>query len=52
MKVDLSEQELAYISRAIHRQRIDKPEDEPVLAAVLDPKISVARMRAKKEEAA
>lgn len=45
MKVDLSERELSYLSRAIFRQRIDKPEDEPEIAAALDPKISVARYR-------
>ena len=51
MKVDLTERELAYISRAIFRQRIDRPDDEPHLAPSLDPKISVARMRAAEEEA-
>jgi hypothetical protein len=40
----LTERELAYLSRAIFRQRMDKPEDEPALAASLDPLISVARM--------
>lgn len=45
MKVDLSERELAYLSRAIFRQRIDKPDDEPKLVAKLDPKISIARDR-------
>jgi len=42
---DLSDRELAYISRAIFRQRIDRPEDEPELASHLDPKISLARIR-------
>lgn len=50
MKIDLSERELAYISRAIFRQRIDKPQDEPKLAAELDPKISIARARAQDAE--
>jgi len=49
MKVDLTERELAYLSRAIFRQRIDKPDDEPDVAASLDPKISVARMRAQEQ---
>jgi len=39
----LTERELAYLSRAIFRQRTDKPDDEPGLAAQLDPLISVAR---------
>lgn len=43
----LTERELAYLSRAIFRQRIDKPDDEPKLAAQLDPLVSVARMNAK-----
>jgi hypothetical protein len=43
----LTERELAYLSRAIFRQRIDRPDDEVALAAQLDPLISVARMRAK-----
>jgi hypothetical protein len=51
MQVELSEEELAYLSRAIFRQRTDKPDDEPVLASQLDPKISVARMRSEKESA-
>lgn len=46
MQVELSKEELAYISRAIFRQRIDKPDDEPTLASQLDPKISIARMHA------
>lgn len=41
----LTERELAYLSRAVFRQRMDKPDDEPVLAASLDPLLSVARMR-------
>ena len=48
--IKLSERELAYISRAIFRQRMDKPDDEPELASKLDPKISVFRERAKVEE--
>lgn len=48
MQVDLTEKELSYISRAIFRQRLDKPEDEPELASQLDPKISIARDRASK----
>lgn len=52
MKVDLTEKELAYISRAIFARRIDHPEDEPHLTPSLDPKISVARMRAAEEEEA
>ncbi len=43
----LTERELAYLSRAIFRHRIDKPDDEPELAAQLDPMLSVARMHAK-----
>lgn len=50
MNVDLTYQELAYISRAIFRQRIDRPDDSPHLTPSLDPKISVARDRARKEE--
>lgn len=42
----LTDRELAYLSRAIFRQRLDAPGDEPILAAKLDPRISVARMRA------
>jgi hypothetical protein len=41
----LTERELAYLSRAIFRQRTAKPDDEPYLAAQLDPLVSVARMR-------
>jgi len=52
MKVDLTYQELAYISRAIFRQRIDRPDDMPHLTPSLDPKISVARDRARQAEAA
>lgn len=52
MNVDLNETELAYLSRAIFRQRMDKPDDEPELASQLDPKISVARDRAGAEAAA
>lgn len=43
----LSERELAYLSRAIFRQRTDRPNDESDLAAQLDPLVSVARDRAK-----
>lgn len=50
MKVDLDEAELAYLSRAVFRQRVDAPDDEPELAARLDPKISVARIRARDGE--
>jgi hypothetical protein len=50
VKVDLSERELSYMSRTIFRQRIDKPEDEPEIAAALDPKISVARYRVRQAE--
>lgn len=49
--VELSAEELAYLSRAVFRQRLDAPDDEPDLAAQLDPKISVARMRAKETDA-
>jgi hypothetical protein len=42
----LTEQELAYLSRAVFRQRIDAPDDAPSLAAQLDPLISVARSSA------
>lgn len=45
----LSERELAYLSRAIFRQRADAPDDEPDLAAQIDPLISVARMRSPKD---
>lgn len=41
----LTERELAYLSRAVFRQRMDKPDDEAELSASLDPLISVARMR-------
>ena len=41
----LTEQELNYLSRAIFRQRVDKPDDEPKLAAELDPLISLTRIR-------
>jgi hypothetical protein len=41
----LTERELAYLSRAIFRQRTDKPDDEPHLAEQLDPLVSVARVR-------
>jgi hypothetical protein len=44
----LTERELAYLSRAIFRQRMDAPDDEPELATRLDPLVSVARMRAKR----
>lgn len=40
-----TERELAYLSRAVFRQRTDKPEDEPELASSLDPLLSVARFR-------
>jgi len=50
MKINLTEKELAYLSRAIFRQRIDKPDDEPELAATLDGNISVWRIRARQEE--
>lgn len=43
----LTECELAYLSRAVFRQRTDKPDDSPELAAKLDPLISVARMHAR-----
>lgn len=45
ISVPLTERELAYISRAIFRQRIDKPDDDPEVASQLDPKISVYRSR-------
>ena len=41
----LREEELAYLSRAIFRQRMDAPDDEPELASRLDPLISVARQQ-------
>lgn len=41
----LTEKELNFLSRAIFRQRTDKPDDEPELAAKLDPLISLARIR-------
>lgn len=50
MEVNLTEKELAYLSRAVFRQRIDKPDDEPELAATLDGNISVWRMRARQED--
>lgn len=50
MKIELNEKELAYLSRAIFRQRLDAPNDEESLASKLDPKISVARQRASEEE--
>lgn len=40
----LTKDELAYLSRAIFRQRMDAPDDSTVLASQLDPLISVARM--------
>lgn len=40
-----TKEELAYLSRAIFRQRLDRPDDEPELAAKLDPLISLARDR-------
>lgn len=40
-----TERELAYLGRAVFRQRTDKPEDEPELASRLDPLLSVARFR-------
>ncbi len=43
----LGEAELAYLSRAVFRQRTDSPGDEPRLSSQLDPLISAARMRAK-----
>ena len=46
----LTKRELAYLSRAIFRQRIDAPDDEPVMAARLDPLVSLARMRADSQE--
>ena len=46
----LTEQELAYLSRAIFRQRMDAPDDEPQLASQLDPLISVARTHAQTGE--
>ena len=39
----LTERELAYLSRAMFRQRMDKPDDSPDIAAKLDGLISVAR---------
>ena len=39
----LTKDELAYLSRAIFRQRTDKSDDEPKLASQLDPLISLAR---------
>ncbi len=42
----LTADELAYLSRAVFRQRMDAPADRPELAAQIDPLISVARMRA------
>lgn len=48
MRIDLTEPELAYLSRAVFRQRMEKPNDEPFLAAQLDPKLSVARIRENK----
>lgn len=50
MEVNLTEKELAYLSRAVFRQRMDKPDDESELSATLDGNISVWRMRARKEE--
>lgn len=50
MILDLDEAELSYISRALFRQRIEAPEDEPELASRLDPKISVARYREQKQD--
>ena len=44
----LTADELGYLSRAVFRQRVDKPDDQPQLAAQLDPLISVARMRSKR----
>jgi hypothetical protein len=41
----LTDQELAYLSRAVFRQRMDRPDDEPALAAQIDPLLSVARSR-------
>lgn len=43
----LTARELAYLSRAIFRQRTDKPSDETELAAQLDPLVSVARSHAR-----
>lgn len=43
----LTQRELAYLSRAIFRQRADAPDDEPDLATHLDPLISIAKMHAK-----
>src|SRR4051812_14931647 len=50
MVINLTEKELAYLSRAVFRQRIDKPDDEPELAATLDGNLSVWRIRARKQE--
>lgn len=50
MQVDVTTKELAYLSRAIFRQRLDAPDDEPEVASSLDPKISIARIRADAEE--
>ena len=47
----LTEDELKYLSRAIYRQRIDSPEDEPELASHLDPLISVARDKSRSTNA-
>ena len=46
----LTKQELAYLSRAIFRQRMDRPNDSPAIAAQLDPLVSVARYRAEKAQ--
>lgn len=42
----LTKRELEYLSRAVFRQRMDKPDDEPTLASQLDPLISLARDKA------
>lgn len=44
----LTPAELLYLSKAVFRQRTDKPDDQPDVAASLDPLISVARMGAQR----
>jgi hypothetical protein len=46
--VPMTSEQLAYLSRAMFRQRMDKPDDSPALAASLDPHISIWRHRLRK----
>lgn len=43
--VPMTADQMAYLSRAVFRHRVDAPQDEPILVASLDPHVSVWRDR-------